>query len=78
MSCADAIVGVPASRARVMRVQMRARHDRDGEAAKLALSEAHEFTSFKVSARRNHTDFDIDSMTINREIGAVLLRGVPR
>ena len=77
MSCADAIVGVPGVARAVMRVQMRARHDRDGEAAKLALSEAHEFTSFKVSARRNHTDFDIDSMMINREIGAVLCEAFP-
>ncbi len=77
MSCADAIVGVPG----VARVSCGYKCERDmtvmSEAAKIALSEAHDFSSFKVSARRNHTDFDVDSMTMNREIGAVLCEAFP-
>lgn len=71
-SCADAIVGVPG----VARVSCGFKCERDmekmGEAAVLALSEAGNFSSFKVAARRNHTDFAIDSMQMNRDIGAVL------
>ena len=76
-ACADAIVGVPG----VARVSCGYKCERDmdviGDAARVALSEAHDFASFKVSARRNHTDFPIDSMTINREVGAVLCDAFP-
>ena len=76
-ACADAIVNVPG----VARVSCGFKCERDmmmmGDAAKRALSEAGLFASFKVSARRNHTDFPIDSMTINREIGAVLCEAYP-
>ena len=76
-SCADAIVGVPG----VARVSCGYKCQRDmaemGEVAVLALSEAGDFTSFKVSARRNHTDFPIDSMQMNRDIGAVLCEAYP-
>lgn len=76
-ACADAIVGVPG----VARVSCGYKCERDmaqmGEVATLALSEAGEFGSFKVSARRNHTDFPIDSMQMNREVGAVLCAAYP-
>ncbi|MDR2721452.1 MAG: THUMP domain-containing protein, partial [Coriobacteriaceae bacterium] len=42
------------------------------KAAVLAIEDAGEFLSFKVQARRNHTDFPIDSMEINRLVGAHL------
>ncbi len=47
------------------------------EAAVLALSEAEPFQTFKVQARRNHTDFPINSMEMNRDIGAVLCEKFP-
>lgn len=77
-ACADAIVNVPG----VARVSCGFKCERDiavmGMAARRALSEAGEFASFKVSARRNHTDFPIDSMAINREVGAVLCDAYPQ
>lgn len=76
-NCADAIIGVPG----VARVSCGFKCERDmgkmGEAAVYALSEAGGFTSFKVAARRNHTDFAIDSMQMNRDIGAVLCEAFP-
>lgn len=47
------------------------------QAAVLALREAEPFQTFKVAARRAHTDFPIDSMTMNREVGAVLCEAFP-
>ena len=77
LSCADAVVGVPG----VARVSCGFKCGRDlaqmGEAALLALSEAGEFASFKVHARRNHTDFPVDSMQMNREVGAILCAAHP-
>ena len=77
LACADAIVGVPG----VARVSCGFKCERDlaqmGEAALLALSEAGEFASFKVHARRNHTDFPVDSMQMNREVGAILCAAHP-
>lgn len=76
-ACADAIVNVPG----VARVSCGFKCERElelmGQAARAALAEAGEFTTFKVSARRNHTDFPIDSMTLNREVGAVLCEAFP-
>lgn len=76
-ACADAILGVPG----VARVSCGFKCERDmdvmGQAALRALGEAGSFESFKVNARRNHTDFAIDSMTMNREIGAVLCEAYP-
>ena len=76
-ACADAIVGVPG----VARVSCGFKCERDlgqmGEAALLALAEAGEFSSFKVHARRNHTDFPIDSMQMNRDVGAMLCAAHP-
>ena len=42
-----------------------------------ALGEAGDFDTFKVHARRNHTDFDIDSMQMNQIVGAALCREFP-
>lgn len=47
------------------------------EAAKEALSEAGDFSTFKVHARRNHTDFATGSMDMNRIIGAELCAAFP-
>ncbi|WP_165060260.1 tRNA uracil 4-sulfurtransferase ThiI [Adlercreutzia sp. ZJ154] len=48
-----------------------------GQAAINALAEVQTFETFKVQARRNHTDFEIDSMQINRDIGAILCEAYP-
>lgn len=48
-----------------------------GRAACIALAEAEPFSTFKVSARRNHTVFPIDSMQMNRDIGEVLCERFP-
>lgn len=47
------------------------------QAAIGALGECDEFQTFKVSARRNHTDFPIDSMEMNRQVGAALCQAFP-
>ena len=47
------------------------------EAAQQALSDAEPFSTFKVQARRNHTDFPINSMELNQQIGAHLCRNFP-
>lgn len=47
------------------------------QAAVMALGEAEPFQTFKVQARRAHTDFPIDSMTMNRDVGAVLCDAFP-
>ena len=76
-ACADAILGVPG----VARVSCGFKCDREmaimGQAAVAALTDAGAFESFKVSARRNHTDFEIDSMQMNRDIGEVLCEAFP-
>lgn len=41
-------------------------------AAEQAMRDAGDFETFKVNARRNHTDFPIDSMQINQLVGAFL------
>lgn len=47
------------------------------DAAALALSEAGEFTTWKVAARRSHTDFPVDSMQMNQIVGAHLCDRFP-
>lgn len=42
-----------------------------------ALADAGDFSTFKVSARRNHTDFAIDSMQLNQLVGSALCRAFP-
>ncbi len=48
-----------------------------GQVAVNALAECGDFQSFKVHARRNHTDFETDSMQMNQIIGAVLCQANP-
>lgn len=48
-----------------------------GRAAVDAMSEAGEFESFKVAARRSHTDFGIDSMQMNQLVGSILCDAFP-
>ncbi len=48
-----------------------------GQVAVNALSECDDFTTFKVHARRNHTDFETDSMAMNRIIGSDLCDAFP-
>ena len=47
------------------------------EAALAAMADVDDFTSFKVQARRNHTDFEVGSMDMNRIIGAALCEAHP-
>ncbi len=47
------------------------------EAATEALSEAGDFSTWKVAARRSHTDFPIDSMQMNQIVGAHLSEVFP-
>lgn len=47
------------------------------QAAVYSLQDCGEFESFKVQARRNHTDFEIDSMQMNKEIGAACCAAFP-
>lgn len=51
--------------------------DAIGEAAVIALTDALPFETFKVQARRAHTDFPINSMETNKLIGAVLCEAFP-
>lgn len=48
------------------------------EAALCAMVDAGDFGTFKVHARRNHTDFPIGSMEMNRQIGAALCAANPQ
>ena len=48
-----------------------------GQVAVSALSEAGDFETFKVHARRNHTDFETDSMQMNQIIGSALCAAFP-
>uniref|UniRef100_A0A7C9JDG9 Probable tRNA sulfurtransferase n=1 Tax=Muribaculaceae bacterium Z82 TaxID=2304548 RepID=A0A7C9JDG9_9BACT len=47
------------------------------EAALDAMGDAGEFATFKVHARRNHTDFPVGSMEMNQVIGAALCEARP-
>lgn len=79
MACAidDAIAQIPG----VARVSCGYRCERElediNEAAACALHEFGSFESFKVSARRNHTDFPLDSMELNKLVGAYLCDEFP-
>lgn len=65
----------------VARVSTGYKVDRDmdaiNNAAVLALGDATPFDSFKVKARRAHTDFPIHSMELNQLIGSVLCDAFP-
>lgn len=71
------ILGVPG----VARVSCGYKCERDlevmGQVAIRALAECEGFKTFKVQARRNHTDFETDSMEMNRVVGAVLCAAYP-
>jgi thiamine biosynthesis protein ThiI len=73
----EAITGVPG----VARVSCGYICERDldvmYQVAKDALTDAGAFESFKVSARRNHTDFATDSMQMNQLVGAYLCDAFP-
>ncbi len=77
IALADRIAAFPG----VARVSSGFKCDRDleimSEAAIQALGEAGPFATFKVSARRNHTDFPIGSMDMNRLVGAALCEAFP-
>lgn len=45
--------------------------------AEFAVQDSGDFESFKVKARRNHTDFPIDSMQLNQLVGAHLCEKYP-
>lgn len=51
--------------------------DAINEAAVLILAASEPFQSFKVKARRAHTDFPIDSMTMNQLVGSCLCENYP-
>ena len=74
---ADQIAGVPG----IARVSCGYRCAQDleemYEIACMALTDAGDFYTFKVQARRNHTDFAIDSMQLNQLVGAALCRAFP-
>ncbi len=48
-----------------------------GNVAVNALSECEAFETFKVQARRNHTDFETNSMEMNRIVGEALCNAFP-
>lgn len=48
-----------------------------GRAAILALKQSEPFETFKVAARRNHTDFPINSMEMNQLVGSILCENFP-
>lgn len=77
LACAELIRTVPG----VARVSSGYKCERDlaqmEQAAREALSEVDSFESFKVQARRNHTDFETNSMEMNRIIGAALCEAFP-
>lgn len=73
----DAMCGIPG----VARVSCGYRCERDiaeiNMTAHDALQDYGAFESFKVAARRSHTDFEIDSMEINKQVGAFLCDAFP-
>ena len=74
---ADTIAGVPG----VARVSSGYKCERDvaqmADAGKQAMLDAGEFLTWKVAARRNHTDFPITSPELNQLVGAELYAAFP-
>lgn len=66
----------------VARVSCGYKCDRDletmKEVAQVALGECEDFKTFKVQARRSHTDFEPNSMELNSIIGEALCLGFPQ
>ena len=75
--CTNAIVGIPG----VARVSCGFKCERDlsiiSEVSANAMRESGAFETFKVAARRNHTDFEIPSMEMNKQVGAYLCDAFP-
>ena len=78
VECADAIRSIPGT----ARVSCGFKCERDldqmTEAGILAMDESGAFASFKVHARRNHTDFPVNSMEINQIVGGRLSDAYPQ
>ena len=78
VECADAIHSIPGT----ARVSCGFKCERDldqmTEAGILAMGESGAFASFKVHARRNHTDFPVNSMEINQIVGGRLSEAYPQ
>ncbi|MDO5800194.1 MAG: tRNA uracil 4-sulfurtransferase ThiI [Coriobacteriia bacterium] len=78
VECADAIRSIPGT----ARVSCGFKCERDldqmTEAGILAMGESGAFASFKVHARRNHTDFPVNSMEINQIVGGRLSEAYPQ
>lgn len=78
VECADAIRSIPGT----ARVSCGFKCERDldqmTEAGILAMGESGAFASFKVHARRNHTDFPVNSMEINQIVGGCLSEAYPQ
>lgn len=76
-SCADLTANIPG----VARVSCGFKCPRTMEdiasCALFALAQTESFETFKVQARRNHTDFEVDSMQMNRDIGEILCEAYP-
>ncbi len=77
LACAAFISRIPG----VARTSCGLKCSRDMDAIYAAAIEslglAEPFESFKVQARRSHTDFPIDSMTMNKDVGAALCAAFP-
>lgn len=76
-SCAEYISKIPGVARVSCGFKCKREMDTMSALAREALSEAEPFYTFKVNARRAHTDFPIHSMDINRDIGAFLLEAFP-
>ncbi len=76
-SCAEFVAKVPGVARVVCGLSCKRSMEDICEASKICLHEAEPFTTFKVKARRAHTDFEVDSMTMNREVGSVLDEAFP-
>ncbi|MDO4841949.1 MAG: tRNA uracil 4-sulfurtransferase ThiI [Phoenicibacter congonensis] len=77
MRAADFIATIPGVQRVSAGFKCAAEYDVMKELAVEALKDAGDFYTFKVQARRNHTNFEPDSMVMNREIGAVLCDAFP-
>ena len=77
VACADAIKNIPGT----ARVSCGFKCERDldemTDAGIQAIAESGTFSSFKVHARRNHTDFPVNSMEINQIVGGRLSDAYP-
>lgn len=77
LQASDLIACVPG----VARVSCGFKCERDleemAEAAHCAMAEAGDFATFKVAARRNHTDFATGSMDMNQIVGSALCEAFP-